>query len=86
MFNDKQQSFGGVFCHHLQDQQVQETFWTYPADAGSSFFNVSKHSQILYGIAKSEDVNLNINFVWLCLVWWNLKEEAVDHTQWRNRF
>ena len=49
-----------------------------------SYMSVNIYNLIWHII--SEDVNLNVNFVWICRVWWNLKEEALDHTQWRTRF
>ena len=50
----------------------------------SSFLNVSENSQFGRTYCTRRH-NLNINFVWICHVWWNLREEVLDHTQWRTR-
>ena len=50
------------------------------------FFEMSVNIYNLVWRAISENVNLNINFVWIWNVWWNLKEEALGRTGRRTRF
>jgi hypothetical protein len=55
-------------------------------DAGITFFEKSVNIYNLVWHTLSEDVNLNVSFVWICHMWWNFKQEALDHTQWRTYF